>query len=84
MLHDTQLPEIPDYVARNMQKIEESGIGDLDLREVGRLLFDWEEKYGEAYGYEKCRETVEWLSENYQYFEQVKSLFLKPSDQRLQ
>ena len=83
MLRESQIPEIPGYVARNMQKIEESGIADLDLREIGLLLLDWEEKYGEAYGYEKCRETVEWLSENYQYFEQVKNLFLKRSDRRL-
>lgn len=77
MLHQSQMPDIPDYVAKNMQKIEESGVGDLDLREIGRLLFDWEDKYGESYGYENCRETIEWLSENYMYFEQVKSTFLR-------
>jgi hypothetical protein len=76
MLHQTQIPEIPDYVANNMKKIKETGMGDLDLREIGRLLFDWEDKYGEEYGYENCRETVEWLSENYMHFEQIKGLFL--------
>lgn len=80
MLHQSQMPDIPDYVAKNMQKIEESGVGDLDLREIGRLLFDWEEKYGELYGYENCRETVEWLSENYMYFDQIKSMLNKGNE----
>jgi len=76
MLHQIQMPEIPDYVANNMKKIEETGMGDLDLREIGRLLIDWDDKYGEAQGYKNCRETVEWLSENHEYFEQIKGLFL--------
>lgn len=77
MIHQTQMPIIPNYVVNNMKKIDETGMGDLDLREIGRLLFDWEGKYGEEYGYENCRETVEWLSENCMYFEQVKSIFIK-------
>lgn len=76
MLHQTKMPEIPEYVARNMKKIEETGMYDLDLRDIGKLLFDLEDKYGEEYGYKGCRETVEWLSENYMYFEQVRDSFM--------
>ncbi len=77
MLPQTQLPQIPDYVARNMQKIAETGMNDLNLREIGILLFDWEDKYGKDYGYENCRETVEWLSENWEHFYQIRDSFLK-------
>ena len=76
MLHKTQMPEIPAYVAHNMQKIAETGMDDLNLREIGRLLIDWENKYWESHGYKNCRETVEWLSENYEYFEEVKNSFV--------
>ena len=55
MLHQAQMPEIPNYVIQNMQKIAETGMDDLNLRDIGRLLIDWEEKYGESHGYKNCR-----------------------------
>ena len=76
MLNQTQMPEIPGYVAHNMQKIAETGMDDLNLRDIGRLLIDWEEKYGESQGYKNCRQTVEWLSENYEYFDKIKQHFI--------
>jgi len=33
------------HVVQNMQKIAETGMDYLNLRGIGRLLIDWEEKY---------------------------------------
>ena len=68
--------QVPDYVTKNMQKIAGTGMGDLDLREIGRLLIDWADKYGD----DDYIKTVEWLSENDRHFEQVKQLFFNKSD----
>jgi len=40
MLHQTQMPEIPAYVAHNMQKIAETGMGDLEKGRVIKLVED--------------------------------------------
>jgi hypothetical protein len=84
MLQRSIIPEVPAYVAKNMRIIEASGLHDLSLRDIGKLLLDWEETHGKECGYEKCTETVEWLSEHYEYFDQIKAYFLNKSSLPLQ
>ncbi|MDA0345367.1 MAG: hypothetical protein O3C54_05335 [Proteobacteria bacterium] len=77
MTNKLQMPEIPEYVVYNMKKIAETGMDGLSLRDIGRLLIDWNDKYGDGHGgYNKCLETVEWLSENHEHFEQIRDKFI--------
>gem|GEM_PF-3928297 len=66
------LPEIPDYVAKNMQELSEAGCNNkMNLRDIGRLFIELSKEYID----ENYIPTVEWLSANHMHFERIRDSF---------
>ena len=63
------LPEIPDYVAKNMQELSEAGCDNkMNLRDIGRLFIALAKEYAD----EDYIPTVEFLSTNHEHFERIR------------
>ena len=58
------LPEIPDYVSKNMQELTEAGFDKtINLHEIGRLFIELSKEYVD----DNYIPTVEWLSTNHMH-----------------
>ncbi len=75
------LPEIPNYVTRNMQELHEAGFDDMiNLREIGRIFIELTKEYTD----EDYVATVEWLSTNPGHFERIRDSFFVKVDCKAQ
>lgn len=73
MTSELPLPALPDYVAKNMKKLDDIGCGDMmDFKDTVRMFLAWAKDYGD----DDYIATVEWLSLHPEHYEKIRDSFL--------